>query len=319
MAQKKMILDLDTGIDDALALAYAIADPAVDLIGIISSYGNTLVETAGENSLKLLELLGQTDVPVFLGESHSSTTDHFDVMEISQLIHGKNGIGEVELPTANRTLETQSGVDFLIEAAHKYQDDLILIPTGPMTNLDAAIAKDPSIAELIGNITFMGGALTVPGNVTPFTEANINQDAEAADRVFRSPAKMTMIGLDVTLRTLLTKNETNQWRQLDTKAGKAFADIVDFYIDAYYNLDIDKNGCALHDPLAVGVAINPTFVTTLALNMKVTHDGADYGRTIGDTDRLHDKRINMQAAVGVDDVAYLAYFMQLLTDLFKKN
>ena len=319
MAQKKMILDLDTGIDDALALAYAIADPAVDLIGIISSYGNTLVETAGENSLKLLELLGQTDVPVFLGESHSSTTDHFDVMEISQLIHGKNGIGEVELPTANRALETQSGIDFLIEAAHKYQDDLILIPTGPMTNLDAAIAKDPSIAELIGNITFMGGALTVPGNVTPFTEANINQDAEAADRVFRSPAKMTMIGLDVTLRTLLTKNETNQWRQLDTKAGKAFADIVDFYIDAYYNLDIDKNGCALHDPLAVGVAINPTFVTTLALNMKVTHDGADYGRTIGDTDRLHDKRINMQAAVGVDDVAYLAYFMQLLTDLFKKN
>ncbi|MBM7543918.1 purine nucleosidase [Weissella beninensis] len=319
MAQKKMILDLDTGIDDALALAYAIADPAVDLIGIISSYGNTLVETAGKNSLKLLELLGQTDVPVFLGESHSSTTDHFDVMEISQLIHGKNGIGEVELPTANRALETQSGVDFLIEAAHKYQDDLILIPTGPMTNLDAAIAKDPSIAELIGNITFMGGALTVPGNVTPFTEANINQDAEAADRVFRSPAKMTMIGLDVTLRTLLTKNETNQWRQLDTKAGKAFADIVDFYIDAYYNLDIDKNGCALHDPLAVGVAINPAFVTTLALNMKVTHDGADYGRTIGDTDRLHDKRINMQAAVGVDDVAYLAYFMQLLTDLFKKN
>ncbi|MCT4396162.1 nucleoside hydrolase [Periweissella beninensis] len=319
MAQKKMILDLDTGIDDALALAYAIADPAVDLIGIISSYGNTLVETAAENSLKLLELLGQTNVPVFLGESHSSTTDHFDVMEISQLIHGKNGIGEVELPTANRALETQSGVDFLIEAAHKYQDDLILIPTGPMTNLDAAIAKDPSIAKLIGNITFMGGALTVPGNVTPFTEANINQDAEAADRVFRSPAKMTMIGLDVTLRTLLTKNETNQWRQLDTKAGKAFADIVDFYIDAYYNLDIDKNGCALHDPLAVGVAINPTFVTTLALNMKVTHDGADYGRTIGDTDRLHDKRINMQAAVGVDDVAYLAYFMQLLTDLFKKN
>lgn len=314
-----MILDLDTGIDDALALAYAIADPAVDLIGIISSYGNTLVETAGKNSLKLLELLGQTDVPVFLGESHSSTTDHFDVMEISQLIHGKNGIGEVELPTANRALETQSGVDFLIEAAHKYQDDLILIPTGPMTNLDAAIAKDPSIAELIGNITFMGGALTVPGNVTPFTEANINQDAEAADRVFRSPAKMTMIGLDVTLRTLLTKNETNQWRQLDTKAGKAFADIVDFYIDAYYNLDIDKNGCALHDPLAVGVAINPAFVTTLALNMKVTHDGADYGRTIGDTDRLHDKHINMQAAVGVDDVAYLAYFMQLLTDLFKKN
>lgn len=319
MAQKKMILDLDTGIDDALALAYAVADPSVDLIGIISSYGNTTVEIAANNSLKLLELLNETDIPVFLGEGHSSTTDHFDVMEISQLIHGKNGIGEVELPKAKREIESQSGVDFLIEAAHKYGDDLILIPTGPMTNLDLAIKKDPTIANLIGNITFMGGALTVPGNVTPFTEANINQDAQAADRVFRSPAKMTMVGLDVTLRTLLTKKETKQWRDLGTKAGIAFADIVDFYIDAYYNLDIDKNGCALHDPLAVGVSINPAFVKTLDLNMQVTHDGADYGRTIGDKDRLNDKTTNMKAAIGVDADAYLTYFMELLTNLFKET
>ncbi|CAH0418880.1 nucleoside hydrolase [Periweissella ghanensis] len=318
MAQKKMILDLDTGIDDALALAYAIADPAVDLIGIISSYGNCLVETSGENSLKLLELLGQTDVPVFLGEGHSSTTDSFEVMEISQLIHGKNGIGEVELPVAKRPIESQSGVDFLIEAAHKYNDDLILIPTGPMTNLDAAIAKDPEVANLIGNITFMGGALTVPGNVTPFTEANIHQDPEAADRVFRSPAQMTMVGLDVTLRTLLTKKETQQWRDLGTEAGRVFADIVDFYIDAYYNLDIDKNGCALHDPLAVGVSINPSFVNTIDLNMQVTYDDVDYGRTIGDKDRLNDPTTNMKAAVGVDADAYLVYFMELLNGLFAK-
>lgn len=319
MAQKKMILDLDTGIDDALALAYAIADPAVDLIGVISSYGNCLVETAGENSLKLLELLGQTDVPVFLGESHSSTTDHFDVMEISQLIHGKNGIGEVELPVAARPIEKQSGVDFLIEAAHQYGDDLILIPTGPMTNLDAAIAKDPEVADLIGNITFMGGALTVPGNVTPFTEANIHQDPEAADRVFRSPAQMTMVGLDVTLRTLLTKQETQQWRDLGTRAGEVFADIVDFYIDAYYNLDIDKNGCALHDPLAVGVSINPSFVKTIDLNMKVTYEEVDYGRTIGDKDRLNDATTNMKAAVAVDANAYLVYFMDLLNGLLKAH
>lgn len=93
MAQKKMILDLDTGIDDSLAIAYALASPEVDLIGITSTYGNVVTSQAGQNSLKILELLGRTDIPVYLGFSHSSTTDHFDVMPVSQEIHGKNGIG----------------------------------------------------------------------------------------------------------------------------------------------------------------------------------------------------------------------------------
>ena len=91
MATKKMILDLDTGVDDALALAYAIADPNIDLIGVVASYGNNLLEQTAKNSLQLLELLGQ-DVPVFKGLSHSSTTDHFTVMQVSKEIHGNNGM-----------------------------------------------------------------------------------------------------------------------------------------------------------------------------------------------------------------------------------
>ena len=271
MAKRKMILDLDTGVDDALAIAYALADPEVDLIGIVSSYGNNLLDVCAENSLKLLELLGHTDIPVFKGLPHSCTTDHFDVMQVSKDIHGDNGIGDVELPAPSRALEEQSGVDFYIEAAHKYGKNLIIIPTGPMTNLAAALKKDPEIADLIGNVTFMGGALTVEGNVTPVAEANINQDPKAADEVMKSNLPLTMVGLDVTLRTLLTKNETKQWRELGTTSGKAFADITDFYIDAYYNLDIDKRGCALHDPLAVGVSIDPSFVSTISLFMKVVY------------------------------------------------
>lgn len=289
MAKRKMILDLDTGVDDALAIAYALADPEVDLIGIVSSYGNNLLDVCAENSLKLLELLGHTDIPVFKGLPHSCTTDHFDVMQVSKDIHGDNGIGDVELPAPSRALEEQSGVDFYIEAAHKYSKDLIIIPTGPMTNLAAALKKDPEIANLIGNVTFMGGALTVEGNVTPVAEANINQDPKAADEVMKSNLPLTMVGLDVTLRTLLTKNETKQWRELGTASGKAFADITDFYIDAYYNLDIDKRGCALHDPLAVGVGIDPSFVSTISLFMKVVYqEGPYYGRTIGDNAKLND-------------------------------
>lgn len=320
MAKRKMILDLDTGVDDALAIAYALADPEVDLIGIVSSYGNNLLDVCAENSLKLLELLGHTDIPVFKGLPHSCTTDHFDVMQVSKDIHGDNGIGDVELPAPSRAIEEQSGVDFYIEAAHKYGKDLIIIPTGPMTNLAAALKKDPEIADLIGNVTFMGGALTVEGNVTPVAEANINQDPKAADEVMKSNLPLTMVGLDVTLRTLLTKNETKQWRELGTASGKAFADITDFYIDAYYNLDIDKRGCALHDPLAVGVGIDPSFVSTISLFMKVVYqEGPYYGRTIGDNAKLNDPNPNVKVAVNVDKERYLKAFMDRLNKLFKEN
>ena len=321
MAKRKMILDLDTGVDDALAIAYALADPEVDLMGIVSSDGNNLLDVCAENSLKLLELLGHTDIPVFKGLPHSSTSDHFDVMQVSKDIHGDNGIGDVELPAPQRAVEAESGVDFYIDAAHKYGKDLIIIPTGPMTNLAAALKKEPEIADLIGNVTFMGGALTVDGNVTPTAEANINQDAKAADEVFKSNLPLTMVGLDVTLRTLLTKKETQQWRDLGTAAGKAYADITDFYIDAYYNLDIDKNGCALHDPLAVGVGIDPSFVKTISLFMRCEYDPDSpfYGRTVGDNAKLNDPNPNVKVAVNVDKERYLKAFMDHLTTLFKEN
>lgn len=319
MSKRKMILDLDTGVDDALAIALAVADPRVDLIGIISSYGNTLAETSAQNSLNLLHVLGIDDVPVFLGETHSSTTDSFEVMQISKEIHGNNGVGNMELPKSPRPIEEQSGVDFLIEAAHKYNEDLIFVPTGPLTNLAAAIKKDPEVAKLIGNTTLMGGALTVPGNVTPFTEANIHQDPEAADYAFTRQENLTMVGLDVTLRTLLTKEHTQQWRDLGTDAGKIYADLMDYYIDAYDTLGIDHRGAALHDPLAVGVGVDPTYVNTIDLNMRVTYDreSGDYGRTIGSKDKLLDPTTS-KAAVTVDEKRFLADFMDFTMSVFSK-
>lgn len=314
MAKKKMILDLDTGVDDALALAYALATPDSDLIGVVSSFGNTQVTTAGENTLKLLELLGRTDVPVFIGAAHSSTTDNFETMQVSMDIHGKNGIGDVALPAPTTALSSQTAVDFIIESAHKYADDLVIVPTGPLTNLADAYQKDPEIENLIGNVTLMGGALVVPGNVTPYTEANINQDPEAADYVFKHAKHLVMVGLDVTLQTLLTKKETQVWRDLGTEKGRVFADIFDYYIDAYYDLDINKAGAALHDPLAVGVAVDPNLVTLLPLNMMVTHED---GRTIGDPARLRDPHKNNFAAVAVDEPFYLERFMNYTTALFR--
>ena len=186
---KKMILDLDTGVDDALAISYALGSPEVELIGITGTYGNVLVEQGVRNALAVTDLLGHPEVKVYQGLPHSSTTDHFEVLPISAFIHGDNGIGDVEIPDSSRSVETESAVDFIIDAVKTYGKDLVYVPTGPMTNIEAALKKAPEIKDEIGQIVLMGGALTVPGNCNACMEANISQDPEAADYLFRSGAR----------------------------------------------------------------------------------------------------------------------------------
>ena len=173
---KKIILDMDVGIDDTLAIAYLLAHRDVELIGITTVFGNVKTETSLKNSLAVLELFGREDVPVFLGNTCVLTSDTaFIPHEIAYRIHGQNGIGNLELPEPKRSAESMPAVDFILESAQKYGEDLILIPTGPLTNIAQAILRDEEAMKGIGNITFMGGALTVQGNVTPYAEANIRR------------------------------------------------------------------------------------------------------------------------------------------------
>ena len=305
---RKIILDLDTGIDDALAIAYALGSPELDLIGITATYGNVLVEQSVRNSLAVLEILGRTDVPVFIGVSHSRTADSFTPARISALVHGGNGIGEVEIPDARRVAERRSAVDFIIESVHRYGEDLIYIPTGASTNIVAAFEKDPTIKDVMGPIVMMGGALTVEGNVNRWTEANISQDPEAADLLFRSGIEVIMVGLDVTHQTLLTKAGTSTWRDSGTEAGRFYADMTDYYID-FETRAVDIAGCALHDPLAVAVAVDPSLVTLLPINMRVDLEGPTRGRTIGDLAGLANPVKTVGAAVEVDAERFLEEFM----------
>lgn len=309
---KKIILDLDTGIDDALALAYTLGSPELDLIGVTATYGNVLVETGVRNDLALLELFGRSDVPVFSGEPHALTKDGFEVLEISAFIHGKNGIGEAEVAEPVGVVQKLSAVDFLIESVERYGDELIIVPTGAMTNIAAAMKKSETFAR-DAQIVFMGGALTVPGNVSQWAEANVNQDPEAADIMVRNAGDITMVGLDVTLQTLLTYAETATWRALGTPAGNFLADATDYYIKAYDTTAPHLGGCGLHDPLAVGVAIDPSLVTLLPINLKVDTEGPTRGRTIGDEVRLNDPHKNCKVAVGVDVDRFLKEFMERIT------
>lgn len=311
---RKLILDVDTGIDDALAIAYALASPELDLIGVTCTYGNVEVDQAVRNSLAILELFGRTDVPVFGGPQR----DGFEVMEISQFIHGVNGIGEAKLYDASRAAEQQSAVDFMVQSVHRYGDDLVIVPVGPLTTVAAAAEADETFASR-AHIVCMGGALTVPGNVTPCAEANINQDPEAADFVFRQGEDITMIGLDVTLQTLLTTVETKQWGDLGTAGGDFLATATNYYIKAYETTAPHLGGCGLHDPLAVAVAADPSLVDTLAINLKVDTEGETRGRTIGDETCLNDPVKSARVAVGVDVERFLEEFMRRLTGLARET
>ena len=313
---RKLILDLDTGIDDALAIAYALGSPEAELIGITATYGNVLMEDSVRNSLAVLDILGADSVPVHPGLPHASTAEDFAVQEISTFIHGRNGLGEADIAPSTRSAAATDAVDFLIEASRQYGEELVYVPTGPLTNLAAALERDPALAERL-RVVLMGGALTVSGNVSPWAEANISQDPDAADAVFRSGIDATMIGLDVTLQTLLTYGHTRRWRDLGTPAGTFLADMTDYYIRAYETTAPGLGGCGLHDPLAVAVAVDPTLVTTLPINLQVDVEGPTRGRTIGDTARLNDPHKAGRVALGVDVDRFLEELMTRIASLLR--
>ncbi|MDU4632751.1 nucleoside hydrolase, partial [Corynebacterium sp.] len=194
--------------------------------------------------------------------------------------------------------------------------DLVIIPTGPSTTVAAAMRQDPSFAAN-AHLVMMGGALTVPGNVTPWSEANISQDPEATDYLFRHAGDITMVGLDVTLRTLLTAEESARWRASGTRAGRIFADMVDYYIGAYATTSPYLGGCGLHDPLAVAVAADASLVDVLSINLKTDTTGPTRGRTIADETRLSTPA-TAKVAVGVDSERFVREFVELLETLFSE-
>ena len=309
---KKLILDLDTGIDDALAIAYALGSPEAELVGVTAAYGNVLMEDSVRNSLAVLDILGADSVPVHPGLPHASTAEDFAVQEISTFIHGRNGLGEADIAPSARSAAATDAVDFLIEASRQYGEELVYVPTGPLTNLAAALDQDPGLVERL-DVVLMGGALSVSGNVNPWAEANISQDPDAADTVFRSGVSTTMIGLDVTHQTALTREKAHEWASLGTPAGDFLVTMTDYYIDFYLKNQPEIRGCGLHDPLAVAAALNPSLVTTFGFNLQVDLEGPFRGRTIGDRSRLQDPDKHTQVALGVNVPGFLDRFMGRVT------
>ena len=314
--RRRLILDLDTGIDDALALAYALGSPEVELVGVICSYGNVTMRTAVRNTVALLELLGHPEVPVLAGADRAlAATAPFEPPAGVTLIHGANGLGNQRVSGLCRCAPGD-GVAFLraeaLRAAEKNLE-LLYVPTGPLTNLAHALGSIPGLADALGRVTFMGGALAVPGNVTPCAEANVANDPAAADAVLRGGLRTRMVGLDVTHQAVLTCEDTAAWRELGTPAGRLFADMTDFYIAIYEKNNPHLGGCALHDPLAVAAALDPTLVGCLPANLRVDLEGVTRGRTVCDPERLRDPQKTCDVALTVDAPRFLDEFRARVT------
>ena len=318
---RKIILDLDTGIDDTLALSYVLGSPDAELIGITGTYGNVVLDRGVDNDLRLLAMYGREDIPVFKGIDHPSTADSFSVPPDSEIFHGANGTGNVEIPAqTDRQASQQSSVDFIIDAVRRYpKGELVVVPTGALTTIAAALEQAPDIVDRI-SIVMMGGTLTQPGNVGPFAEANINQDPEAANRVFATAADITMVGLDVTTQALMSREDTEALRATGTSAGRFLADMTDYYIDiSEKESGVYLGGCNLHDPLAAAVAIDPSLVTTFATNLMVETEGPQRARTIGNPSRLLDPVKNTKVALSVDTERFTRRFMDRLLTLVSKT
>lgn len=310
----KVLLDLDTGIDDAMALAYALGSKEVELIGVTGTFGNVYTEEGVQNVLNILNMCNRNEIPVYAGESHAMTADRFIRLEVSARIHGENGVGQVHIEPSSRKKEAMSAVDYLIASVKKYKQELVIVTTGPLTNLAVSLRKAPEIQDMIGRVVMMGGALTVPGNCNAYTEANVMQDPPAAKYVFESGLDVIMVGLDVTQRSILTRAMTQRWRETGSLAGTTYADMVDYYISQH---DAGVKGCYLHDPSAMIHAVHPEFFTTLPMHMTVTTEGEAEGRTIGDPDKLRDPNPNVKVCIGVDSQALVAELNETLLALFR--
>jgi inosine-uridine nucleoside N-ribohydrolase len=267
------ILDVDTGTDDALALAYAVASPQIDLVAVTTVAGNVDVEKTTANTLSVLDWLGAGNVPVHRGASRPLVRPHRDAV----YFHDEGGLGGAQLPPSSRSIGVDRGPAALIRLARLRPRELKLVTLGPLTNLAIALNVEPALPELLKSVVVMGGAYTVPGNTTPAAEFNILVDPEAAEQVFTAPfPNLTAVGLDVTQRVALTRDD---WDAVNAASSLPPPASLLREVGKFAFSRLGRDQFSLHDPLSVAVAIDPTLIDVRELAITVDVVEPERGRT----------------------------------------
>ena len=265
-APKKIIIDTDPGTDDAMALMLALNSPELDVRAITVVPGNVVAQQGLENALRMASLANRCDIPVAAGAQHPL----FQKLVTAEFWHGKNGLANIDLLPSKCKVDPLYAPDLIIELVHAAPHEITLVPIGPLTNIALAVERDPSIVPLVKEVILMGGSIS-GGNVNAAAEANIANDPEAAQIVFQAGWPVTMVGLDVSNKTLLTKKHLEQLAQTHGPINDFIYKIASFLIDL--SAKFDSPGTAMYDPLAVGVAIDSTLVTAPAMHVDVETRG----------------------------------------------
>ena len=263
---KRVIIDTDPGIDDAMAILLALNSPELRVEALSVVPGNVEAWQGLENALKIVSLAGRCDVPVASGAQHPLNQK----LITAQFWHGKNGLAGVELPASKCKADSRFAPDLIIETVHKYPHEVTLVPIGPLTNIALAVSKDPSIVALIKDVVIMGGSIS-GGNVNGAAEANIYGDPEAASIVFNAGWIVTMIGSDVGERTLMQRTHLAQLQAQHGPESDFVFKLADFYLTR--SEKSGYSGAAMYDPLAVATVIDPTLVTLKEMHVDVEMKG----------------------------------------------
>jgi len=319
---RPVIIDADPGTDDAMAILLALNSPELEIRALTVVPGNVTGEQGLDNALRLLSLAGRCNIPVAGGAQRPLAQK----LITAEFVHGKNGMGDIELPPARCQADPRFAPDLIIEMVHKMPGQLTLVPIGPLTNIALAVLKDPSIVPLVKEVVIMGGSIT-EGNVTAAAEANIYNDPEAAQVVFDAGWKVTMVGLDVTHRTNFGRAHLERLAKTHGVLNDFATRVMGFLVEL--SAKFGAEGTPMHDPLAMGVAIDASLVKTKHMRVDVETRGQfTRGATVGNRNNAveHNElrgdryvmtgidlvQPNVWVAVEVDAERFISFFIDRL-------
>ena len=309
MSPTPVILDCDPGHDDAIALLLALASPELELLGVTTVAGNQTLEKTTANAIRVLELAGCGDVPVAAGAARPLARPLF----VASYVHGESGLDGPALPPPQGRPVERHAVDFIADLVLASPRPVTLVPTGPLTNVAVFLARHPQAAARLERIVLMGGAIA-EGNVTPAAEFNVWADPEAARYVLASGLDVTMIGLDVTHKALVTPEHAERLRS-SGRIGTVVAELLAFF-DRFHRETYGFAGSPVHDAVAVAHVIRPGLVETVERHVAVEcASELCRGRTVVDLWRRTGKTPNASVGIGVDRDAFVELLLERIASL----
>ncbi len=295
-----IILDCDPGHDDALAIALALARPELDLLAVTTVAGNAPLEATTRNALRILTLLERTDVPVAAGSAGPLVRP----LRVAANVHGASGLDGADLPEPAVAARPEHAIELIRGVIEDAPSPVMLVPTGPLTNIALLIRTYPRLLDRIAGICLMGGAVG-EGNTTASAEFNIWADPEAASIVFDAGRPLTMIGLDVTHQAIVNGADAGRLRALGTRTGRVFADLLEFF-GRFHRERYGWDGSPIHDAVAVAHVALPGLVRTEAFRVDVeTSSELTRGRTVADLHGLSGRPPNAEVGLEIDRARFV--------------